>query len=123
MGGASSPWDAWNHNAISGARVDPVGAPTGESEPPSDVTEQARQVSWRVDNMKLYGWRAETGDKWQYALFDISTDEGENQNLAGKQSDLFSSMYQDMWTWAATVRHSQESETMCLKKEVLDVLV
>lgn len=121
--GATSPWDAWSHNSASGSKVSPVGAPSGQSEPPSDVTEQARQISWRVDNMKLYGWRAETGDKWQYALFDISVDEGENHNLAGEHNDLFSSMYQDMWTWAATVRHSQTSETMCLKKDAFGMLV
>merc|ERR1711920_857057 len=62
--GASSPWDAWSHASVGGQKVRPVSAPKGHSEPPADVTAQARQVSRRVDNLKLYGWRAKVGDTW-----------------------------------------------------------
>merc|ERR1712151_1207699 len=114
--GASSPWDAWSHNAASGGKVSPVSAPNGRSEPSAEVADQARQVSWRVDNLKLYGWRATNADKWQYALFDIANDAGENNNIANQNVDDFTSMYDHLWSWATTVRKSQESETTCLKK-------
>jgi len=113
--GAVSPWDAWSHNDASGGKVSPVSAPNGRTEPSAAVADQARQVSWRVDNLKLYGWRAQNTDKWQYALFDIANDVGENNNIANQNADDFASMYDDLWLWAATVRKSQESETRCLK--------
>lgn len=116
--GATSPWDSWSHGSASGSKISPVSAPSGESEPPSDVTEQARQISWRVGSLKLYGWRAETSDKWQYALFDIHADGGENNNMAQQETKSFLSMYKGMWAWATTVRESQQSESMCLKNSV-----
>lgn len=116
--GASSPWDAWGHGGVAGQKVNPVSAPKGHPEPPADVTTQARQVSWRVDKLKLYGWRAKVGNKWQYALFNISADEGENTNIASTEPDVFEHMYADLWVWAASVYESQKSETMCLKNDV-----
>lgn len=117
--GASSPWDAWSHNDVSGSEVKPVSAPNGHAEPPSTVADQARQVSWRVDKLKLYGWRAENTDKWQYALFDISLDDGENSNVASQHEAAFETMYDDLWAWAATVYTSQRSETKCLSSELV----
>ena len=93
--------------------MQPSASPSGLSEHSDAVTEKACQISWRVDNLKLFGWRSETGRPWEYALFDIHQDPGENENIADKHSSEFSRMFRDMWAWAESVRESQRSETQC----------
>eukprot|EP00666_Eupelagonemidae_sp_cell4sb_P015068 gene15068-9036_t len=61
--------------------------------------------------MKLYAHRSETSDNWQYALFDLSKDSGENDNVAAQQPAVFKDMCADMWAWAASVHASQSKET------------
>lgn len=118
--GRSTPWASWSgKNGTKGETVKPSKAPSGLSEPSDAVTQKACQISWRIDNLKLFGWRPSVGKSWEYALFDIHQDPGENVNLADKQSTKFSQMFKDMWAWAGGVHTSQESETQCAKGEAI----
>jgi arylsulfatase A-like enzyme len=116
--GLDTPWQAWTAKAsgAKGDKITPSGAPSGMSEPAEAVLPHACQISWRVDTMKLLGWRPEQGGKWQYGLFDMSQDPGENTNVAGQHAEMFGNMFQDMWKWAEGVYTSQNEETHCAKK-------
>merc|ERR1719331_1563832 len=81
------------------------------------MLQKACQVSWRVGNLKLLAWRPATGKSWQYALFDIHQDQGENENIADEMPQAFSQMFKDMWKWAEGVYESQLSETQCAKDD------
>jgi len=119
--GRSTPWEAWGPYAsgVTGSQVTPSESPSGLSEPSEEVMRKACQISWRVDNLKLYGWRAETGQQWEYALFDIHEDANENENIADRHSVEFAQMFQDMWTWAEGVHESQQSETRCAQSQMI----
>jgi len=119
--GLTTPFQAWGPNKYTGAKGDkvtPSSAPSGLSEAPESMLQKACQISWRVGNMKLLGWRPATGKSWQYALFDIGQDQGENQNVADENTQMFSQMFKDMWKWAEGVYQSQLSETQCGKEAV-----
>lgn len=117
-GGRSTPWDSWGpfKNEAKGMKVTPSKSPSGLSEPSEEVMEKAFQISWRVDNLKLYGWRPDKKTAWEYAVFDIHKDLGENENVASEHANEFKQMFKDMWKWAEGVYESQQSETMCASK-------
>lgn len=116
--GKETPWDAWGpvgDQQREGKQVKPSSAPSGMSEAPELKLKEAAQLSWRVGDLKLYAWRSGIGNAWEYALFDISKDESESENIADQQSSVFKQMFKDMWLWAEGVYESQQSETHCSK--------
>merc|ERR1712048_135055 len=111
------------HTGAKGEAVKPSSAPSGLTEAPEYMLAKACQISWRVDNFKLFGWRAAKGNAWQYALFDVHADQGENENVANSHPNEFTSMFKDMWQWAEGVYESQQSETRCATSGDIDAVV